>query len=98
MPYRMRYAVWVDFMPAGAGPMAANLAPMQGPAGGASGAQTLELFNVSGGQVVVGGGANNALVSADVTTLTNAMAADISAQMNVAATLGRLAAFASGGP
>ena len=98
MPYRMRYAVWVDFMPAGAGPMSANLAPMQGDKGGASGAQTLELFNVSGGQIVVGGGTNNALVTGDVTTLTNAMAADISAQMNVATTLARLAGFASGSP
>jgi hypothetical protein len=98
MPYRMRYQVYVDFMPAGAGPMAAQLAPMQGASGGASGAQTLELFNVAGGQVVVGGGTNNALVSGDVTTLTNAMAADISAQMNVAATLARLAGFASGSP
>jgi hypothetical protein len=98
MPYRLRYQVWCDFMPAGVGPMAAQLAPMQGDAGGSSGAQTLELFNVAGGQIVVGGGTNNALVTGDVTTLTNAMAADISAQMNVAATLARLAGFATGSP
>jgi hypothetical protein len=32
-----------------------------------------------------------------VTTLTNAMAADIAAQLNVAAVLARIQAFASGG-
>lgn len=98
MAYRMRYAVWVDYFQAGIGPMGGYPTAAGGNVGPApaSGAQTLEFFS-NPPPVVAGGGAGNIIVGADVTTLTNAMAADIAAQMNVAATLARLQGFASGG-
>ena len=90
MSYRLRYSVNVDWVGPGTGPMSGNTAvPLT--ANPAGGAQTIEFQNASGGQ-------NSAtFLAADVTTLTNAMAADIAAQLNVAATLARIQAFASGG-
>jgi acetyl-CoA carboxylase carboxyltransferase component len=50
------------------------------------------------GTVVVSGKTyQNALNAADITTLTNAMAADTAAQLNVAATLAKLQAWVYGG-
>lgn len=105
MPYRLRYQVWVDWYGAGIGPMAGQLAPMQGASGGASGMQTLELFNVAGGQNVPGSGTNGQLATADIITLLNGtgsvtggMCLDLSNQMNAAATLARLQGFNSGSP
>ena len=89
MPYRISYQVNIDWVGAGEGPMSGSTAANIGmsPAGGA---QRLSLFNTPGGQ--------NALtfVSGTITTLTNAMAADIAAQMNAAATLARVQAFSTG--
>jgi hypothetical protein len=52
---------------------------------------TKAFFNAAGGQT------SPTFTSSDVTTLTNAMAADIAAQMNVAATLTQVQGFATGG-
>jgi hypothetical protein len=105
MGYRIRYQVNVDFVPPGVGPMSALTAPVL-PGGGGVG-PTLDFTNTPGyagttvagaGTVVVSGKTyQNALNAADVTTLTNAMAADVAAQLNVAATLARLQAWVYGG-
>jgi hypothetical protein len=98
MAYRLRYIAYVDFLPAGIGPMGGYPTAAGGNVGAApaSSAQSLAFFD-NPPAVVAGGGTGNIIVSGDVTTLTNAMAADIAAQMNVAATLARLQGFASGG-
>jgi hypothetical protein len=92
MAYRMTYSVQVIWVGPGLGPMGGALAPPlpQGPAGGA---QVLELQNTAN----FAGLTTNTFLTADVTTLTNAMAADIAAQCNVAATLARIQAFSTGG-
>lgn len=55
----------------------------------AGGAQTLALFNTQGGQNTL------TFLAGDITTLTNAMAADIAAQMTT--NISRIQAFSSGG-
>jgi hypothetical protein len=88
MSYRITYKVNVEWVGPGTGPMSGNTAVAQAmaPAGGA---QVLSLFNAAGGQNT------NTFVAADVTTLTNAMAADIASQMT--ANLARVQGFATGG-
>lgn len=95
MAYRLRYEVFCDWVGPGQGPMGGGLVPLKGSEAG--GAQTLEFFNTAGGQNTPGNGTGGALTSAEITTVVNAMAADISAQMNVAATLAQLQGFATGG-
>lgn len=75
MAYRLEYTAKVSWVGAGLGPMTLP------------NAQTLKLANVAGGQNVFGAGAGGTVNGADVTALTNAMAADIAAQMNLAANL-----------
>jgi hypothetical protein len=89
MAYRLTYQVQVDWIGPGLGPMGGALAPVVSlaPAGGG---QTLQLNNVAGGQN------SQTFTGTDVTNLTNAMAADIAAQLNVAATLARIQAFSTG--
>jgi hypothetical protein len=94
MPYRLRYDVSVDFVPQGIGLGQQSTAPGAVGAGPAGPAQTIELFNTIGGTLPP---TSNTFLTADVTALTNAMAADIAAQLNVAAVLGRIQAFATGG-
>jgi hypothetical protein len=88
MPFRVTYQVNVDFVGAGLGPMGNGLAPSL-PQGGRGGAQTLEFSNALGGQN------SNTFLAADITNLTNAMAADIAAQMT--ANIARIQAFSTGG-
>lgn len=95
MAYRLRYTASIDWVGDGQGPMGGGLAVIAGSEAG--GAQTLEFINTPGGQNIVGTGTGGAIASANVTTITNAMAADISAQMNVAAVLARIGGFATGG-
>jgi len=57
--------------------------------GGGAGAQTLNIRSSTGGAVIQGTAAGptppaGALLSADITNLVNAMAADVSAQLNAA--------------
>jgi hypothetical protein len=96
MPFRLRYDAFVDFIPAGTGlgqNASGSVAGAVG-AGPAGPAQTIQLFN---GFTNTLPPTTNTFLTADVTTLTNAMAADIAAQLNVAAVLARIQAFASGG-
>lgn len=90
MSYRITYEVIVQWVGPGIGPMSGNTAVQLGlsPAGGA---QVKALFNAQGGQN------SPTFTAGDITTLTNAMAADIAAQMNVPATLAQVQAFSSGG-
>ena len=72
--------------------MGAGMGPMTAPS-----AQKLQFSNVANGQNVAGAGTGGAINAADITTLTNAMAADISAQMNASPSLGQMQAWISGG-
>lgn len=95
MAYRLRYEFFVDWVGPGQGPMGGGLVPLAGFEAG--GAQTFDGFNTPGGQNTPGNGTGGAITSAEITTITNAMAADVSAQLNVAATLARIQGFATGG-
>ena len=87
MAYRITYKVNIDWVGPGIGPMSGNTAVAinDNPAGGA---QRLTLFNTPGGQ--------NSLTftSGDITTLTNAMAADMVTQMT--ANITRVQNFSTG--
>lgn len=87
MAYRVTYSANVDWVGPGTGPMTNNLAAAL-PTGGRGGAQTLQFSNKQGGQ--------NSLTftSGDITTLTNAIAADLAAQFTAA--ISRVQGFASG--
>jgi hypothetical protein len=89
MPYRVTYQCNVDFVGAGTGVMTANVG-LALPQGGRGGAQTVEFSNKQGGQ--------NSLTftSGDITTLTNAIAADLAAQFTLQ--IARIQAFATGNP
>lgn len=91
MSFRIRYSVNIDWVAPGMGPMGGSIAPNAGPMPGAGGMQTIEFQNLP-----VGGTQTATFLAADVTTLTNAMAADIAAQLNAPATLARIQAFATG--
>ncbi len=97
MSYRLRYQVWLDWVGPGMGPMGSVSAPLSGSAGGSGNAQTKSFSNAVGGQNIQGTGANGAIAAADITTITNAMATDISAQMNAQPALGQIQGFATGG-
>jgi hypothetical protein len=100
MPYRLRYTWNIDWVPSGIGPWGSPVGGggSNGPGGGNS--QTLGgIDNAStSGLTVVGTGtsqpAGNQIATGDITTLTNAMATDVSAQAN--AVIGRLQSFATG--
>lgn len=108
MAYRLRYQVWVDWVPPGVG-----LGIEQGTSGPgpltAGPAQTLAFFNSQSGASTVASPIaatasglglppnSNTFLAADVSNLLAAMASDLSQQMNVAATLARVQAFSTGG-
>jgi|HubBroStandDraft_5_1064220.scaffolds.fasta_scaffold233789_2 hypothetical protein len=89
MAYRVTYQVNVDWVGPGTGPMSLNLGPPL-PQGGRGGAQTVEFSNKQGGQ--------NSLtfLTADITALTNAIAADMVTQFTAAQA--RIQAFSTGNP
>jgi hypothetical protein len=87
MAYRLVYQAWIDWVGPGTGVMSGNVAPAL-PMGGRGGAQTLEMSNAQGGQNT------NTITSGTITTITNAMAADIAAQMNAQIT--RIQNFSTG--
>ncbi len=96
MAYRLRVQANIDWIGPGAGPMAGAAVPML-PGGGGTG-QTLDLVSAAGGYMAPGSGAGGIINATDVTNLTNAMAADIAAQMNAAATLARMQGWTTGNP
>lgn len=87
MAYRIAYQVQVYWVGPGIGVMGGALAPAL-PNAPAGGAQSLEFNNVQGGQN------SNTFLAADITALTNAMAADIAAQMTT--NIARIQGFATG--
>jgi hypothetical protein len=87
MAYRLTYSVNIDYVGPGTGVQGGSVAPAL-PQGGRGGAQTFQMSNAQGGQNT------NTLTSGTITTITNAMATDIAAQLN--ASLARLQGFASG--
>lgn len=87
--YRIRYEANIDWVGPGAGPMEAVNAPYL-PGGGATG-QTAAFVSTT--TPITG-----TFLAADVTTLTAAMAADLAAQLNAAATLAKIQAWATGNP
>lgn len=96
MSYRLRYQVNVDWVGAGMGPVGSPQSP--GVLGSSGNAQTLVFVNKAGAQNIVGTGSGGAIAAADITTLTNAMAADIAAQMNLQPALGQMGGWPTGQP
>ena len=98
MAWRLRYAVNLDYVPEGVGPMAGLVSPPQ--PGGGAGLYTEAFFQdpVSGpvekgtGTAKPGG---NQLAAADITALLAAMSTDLSTQLNAA--LGTVNQWPAGG-
>ena len=91
MAYGLVYKARVFWVPAGLG-LGINNITGPGLTGGP--AQNLDFFNGETGSYPP---TSSTFLSADVTALTNSMAADLAAQMSVAAILARVQAFSSGG-
>lgn len=107
MAYRLRYQVWVDWVPAGVG--LGIEAGTSGPGPLTAGpAQTIEFFNSQSGQTTVASPIaatasglglppnSNTFTATDVQNLLAAMASDLSAQLNVSATQTRIQNFSTG--
>ena len=97
MAYRLRYSINLDYVGPGTGPMGAAIGVLQGAQGSSGMSQTVQLDNAVQNNMVAGAGTGNAITSGDITTLTNNMAADIAAQLNAAALLARIQAWATSG-
>lgn len=95
MAYRLTYTATMSWVGPGMGPIGS---PQNYGAGSTGNAQALTLGSQSGGQTAAGGGTNGVINSTDITTLTNAMAADIAAQMNLTANLGKMQGWETGQP
>lgn len=92
MAYRLTYQAQVAWIGPGLGPiMNSATQPVVTGVGGNGNAQIKDFFNTVGGQN------SNTFVAADITALLAAMSADLSAQMNAAAALAQVQAFATGG-
>lgn len=89
MAYFIRYKAEVVFVGDGQGSMSLPAAIVNSPAGG----QALAFFNSA--PILVPG--SNAPSSANFATAATAAATDLTAQLQAAATLARLQAFATGG-
>ena len=95
MAYRMTYAVSIDWIGPGQGQAVGGLG-YGFPASG--NAQTLTLFNQTGGQTIAGSGTGGAIATADITALGNAMNTDIQAQFKAAGPLAQMQGWISGQP
>jgi hypothetical protein len=95
--YRLRYQAWVDWVTPGMG-LGIAASPTGGPGMVPAGnAQTIAFFNGEGnasGTTLPP--TSTTFTDADVATLTNAMAADLLAQMEVPAVLTRIQNFSTG--
>lgn len=92
MAYRLRYYVDIDWVGDGTGGTMQGILQANNPvAGDVGSAQTMRL---QGGQYVPGGDSPS---GSNFTTATTAMGTDISTQINVAATLAQIQAWATGG-
>ena len=98
MAYRLRYQAWVDWVTPGMG-LGIAASPVQGPGMVPAGnAQTIAFFNGEGTNAAgtTLPPTSTTFTNSDVTNLTNAMAADLLAQMEVAAVLTRIQNFSTG--
>jgi hypothetical protein len=93
MAYRLRYTFNVDWVGPGQGPSGS---PQVGP--GNSNSQTLGLINQAGGQNAAGAGTGGIIIGSDITTLTNAAATDMAAQLNLSANLTKMQGWPTGQP
>lgn len=91
MAYGLVYKARVFWIPAGLGVGINNI---NGPGLTGGPAQSLDFFNANNGTYPPN---STTFLSGDVTNLTNSMAADLAAQMSVAAILTRVQNFSSGG-
>lgn len=89
MAYRLRYQYTIDWIPPGVGVNSGSVTSSTITSGAS--AQVYTQDDTSPGP------SSLTFLAADITALTNAMAADVAAQLNVPATLARIQAFASGG-
>jgi len=99
MAFKLVYQAQISWVGAGAGPMEA-LAPSSGNfmMGGSTGQSKGFTTNPAVVPVVAGAGAGGTLAAGDITTLTNGMAADIAAQMNLPAVLAQINGWPTGTP
>jgi hypothetical protein len=93
MAYRLRYTWNVDWVPPGMGPIGS---PQVGP--GNANSQTLGGINLAGAQNAPGSGASGVINGTDITNMTNAMATDVAAQLNLAANLTTMQGWPQGKP
>jgi hypothetical protein len=93
MSYRLRYTFNVDWVGPGMGPIGS---PQTGVGGG--NAQTLGGINQAGGQNSPGLGASGVINGTDITNMTNAMAADVAAQLNLSPNLLEMQGWPQGKP
>lgn len=94
MAYRLTYSWDISWVGAGSGPMTGR----DGSLAGGAGAQIIGGVNSGSGQIAGGSGAGGTLAAADVTSLTNGMAADVAAQLNVPALLNTVNRWPTGNP
>lgn len=100
MAYRLTYQVNIDWVGPGTGVQGGSAAPAL-PQGGRGGAQTIEFSNLTlvpnaAGQSTIQGGINsNTFLTADITAMTNAVAAQLVTQLTAAQS--RIQGFATGG-
>lgn len=92
MAYRLRYTFNVDWIGPGLPPST------YAGAGSAGNSQTLGLVNVAGGQNSPGLGTAGVINGTDITNMTNAAAADMAAQLNLAANLATMQGWTTGNP
>ena len=94
MPYKLTYIWSIDWVGAGMGP--SGTPPI---ANSSANAQTFtSTGGLTTGPLAAGSGAGGALAGADVTALTNSMAADVAAQINAPATLAIINGWRTGNP
>ena len=93
MAYRLRYTWNVDWVPPGMGPIGS---PQVGP--GNANSQTLGGINQAGAQNAPGSGTSGVINGTDITNMTNAMATDVAAQLNLTANLTKMQGWTTGQP
>ena len=93
MAYRLSYTYTMSWIGPGMGPVGS---PQSVYCDG--NAQSLTLFNKGGGQNIQGSGTGGIIQGADLTTLTNAAAADMAAQLAAQPNLGQMQGWTTGNP
>ena len=96
MAYRLRYQIWVDYVPPGVG-LGLQAVSNSNPGANTAGAQqTISFFNSDPGGSVQLPPTSNTFTTTDVTNLLASMSADLTAQLEVPAVLARIQNFSTG--